>query len=84
MPLVRGRVVNALDHPVAGARIMVASGPALSPDIALLTDREGHFTLELPAPGTWTLVVATDEASVSTTVDAGPAGTDLRIDLPAP
>ncbi len=73
MPLVRGRVVDEQGHPAAGARIMIVSGP-----------QPGHFTLALPAPGTWRLLAATDDAraEASVTLAPGAAATDLVISLP--
>lgn len=83
MPLVRGRVVDEQGHPAAGARIMIVSGPAPAPDIALFADAGGHFTLSLPVPGTWRLLAATDAATAQAdvTLATGAAAPNLVISL---
>lgn len=82
MPLVRGRVIDSDGHPAADARVMIVSGPAPAPDIALLTDDGGGFALNLPVPGQWTLLVASDSASTRMTLEVGPEGAQPRIALP--
>ncbi|WP_448578473.1 carboxypeptidase-like regulatory domain-containing protein [Thermaurantiacus sp.] len=81
MPLVRGRVVDEQGQPAAGARIMIVSGPQPVPDIALLADAAGCFTLALPCPGSWTLLAASDSASTRAMLDVGPKGAQPLIAL---
>ena len=53
--LIRGLVLDAQGHPVAGARVSWALAPVPVPEVALLTDAGGRFTLTAPALGRYTL-----------------------------
>jgi uncharacterized GH25 family protein len=53
---VQGRVVHAgSGAPVADATIAVIAGPGPYPDIAVMTDDDGRFTLDDMAAGDWRL-----------------------------
>lgn len=58
--LITGRVSNSNGQPIAGARVLFASGPGALPDIAALTDGTGRFTVAAPWPGDYTLEVVAD------------------------
>lgn len=58
--LITGRVLRSGGQPIAGARVLFASGPGALPDIAALTDGTGRFTLAAPWPGDYTLEVVAD------------------------
>lgn len=58
--LITGRVSQSGGQPIAGARVLFASGPGALPDIAALTDGTGRFTLAAPWPGDYTLEVVAD------------------------
>jgi len=58
--MIQGEVVDASGRPVPNARVMVLTGPGSFPDIALLTDDEGRFTLGLPGRGGYELGVQAD------------------------
>lgn len=53
--LIQGVVLNARGQPVAGARVSWVQAPVAMPDVSLLTDSAGRFTLAAPAPGSYTL-----------------------------
>jgi uncharacterized GH25 family protein len=69
--IVQGRVVHASSGaPVADATIAVIDGPGPYPDIAVMTDDDGRFTLNAIAAGNWRLGARsangeTGEASVA-------------------
>ncbi len=58
--LITGLVSRSDGQPIAGARVLFASGPGALPDIAALTDGAGRFTLAAPLPGDYTLEVVAD------------------------
>jgi hypothetical protein len=67
-----GRVVDASGAPVPQAHIVIVAGSVPMPEIALLTDDAGRFSLRLP-PGVFTLrahgPAGTGEAEIE--VDGG-------------
>ena len=82
--LITGRVSQSGGQPIAGARVLFASGPVALPDIAALTDGTGRFTMTAPAPGDYTLEVVADgfqSQRISTTVAMGEARELLSIEL---
>ncbi len=50
---ISGTVLDPDGQPVADARVYFIEGPVPLPDVALLTDRNGEFTLSAPASGTY-------------------------------
>ena len=78
--VVSGRVLDALNRPVSGARVFVRQAPGPVPDLALLTDGDGRFTLSLPTSGRYELVCNSDElGATSITFDAGASDTTVRL-----
>jgi hypothetical protein len=49
MPLIKGTVEDQQGLPVAEALIAVESGTAPYPDMAILSDEEGNFSIHLPS-----------------------------------
>ena len=81
--VVQGRAIDAKGRPVAGARVGWASGPVDLPDVMLLTDAKGRFTIAAPVPGDYTLRCDTDRAgSASLALQA--AGKPLTVTLQLP
>ena len=66
-----GRVVDGDGHPVPDARVVIVAGSVPMPEIALLCDGDGRFSLRLPA-GRFTLRAH------------GPAGTgEVEVEAPS-
>ena len=59
--MIRGLVLDARGHPVAGARVSWGKAPVPVPEVALLTDAGGHFTLAAPALCHYTLRCDSDQ-----------------------
>jgi hypothetical protein len=57
---IRGRVRDPQGRPIAQAKVYFTSGPVPLPDIAMLTDSEGAFSISAPAPGTYQLECTAD------------------------
>ncbi len=53
--MISGTVLDPHRQPVSDAQIYFIEGPVPLPDVALLTDSKGRFTLGAPAPGMYTL-----------------------------
>lgn len=66
--LVTGVVVDSGGNPIEDARAYFLEGPSPVPDIAVLTDGDGRFTLSAPVPGTYRLQVAAEDFSPVTRV----------------
>jgi hypothetical protein len=67
---------------VSEARVFIASGPVPTPDIALLTDEEGRFTLHAPAPGSYLIACHAEGLTSAQMEVAVPAGVDrLEIEI---
>ncbi len=82
--VIKGAVRDAAGKPVAGARVFFTDGPAPLPDIAALTDAEGHFALSAPVPGTYQLECHSEgsvPAKASVTVPAA-GESQIVIELP--
>ena len=77
--LIHGRVLDARGRALAGARISWAEGPVPLPDVALLSDAQGRFTLAAPPPGRYVLRADSDAGRASATVHA--AGAPLTLEL---
>ena len=51
---VHGRVVDSAAVPVSGARVTIVESPSPMPEMSMLADGEGRFSLNLP-PGRFVL-----------------------------
>lgn len=81
-----GLVLDQHGRPVSDARIMLEAGPVALPDVAMLCDELGHFALELPVAGRYTIQVLSDLAGMRRVTVHCPApgsrASPLRIILP--
>lgn len=76
-----GQVVNAQGVPVAGAKIAIIVGAAPMPEIALLSDDQGRFSLRLP-PGRFVLRAhGPDGATGEAPIEAGPNNREIVITI---
>ncbi|WP_026926829.1 carboxypeptidase-like regulatory domain-containing protein [Granulicoccus phenolivorans] len=76
---IRGVVVDAQGRPVPGARVALGAGPAALPDIALLTDDDGSFWVEVPTPGEYAVLASTDSGSGEARVTVNSGEQSVRI-----
>lgn len=60
MTLISGQVLDPHGQPAADASVYFISTPVAMPDIALLADDQGRFTLAAPAPGRYVLGVRSE------------------------
>lgn len=67
MTRVHGSVTDAHGSPLAGASVYVISAPTSMPDIALLTDAHGQFTLTVPVAGRYTVGVRAENGTTAKT-----------------
>ncbi len=80
--IIEGRVHGTDGRAVAAARIMLAAAPVPTPDVALLTDEQGHFALHVPVPGRYTVAChADDREPVIVHVDVPPGAALVEIDV---
>jgi hypothetical protein len=85
MPLITGSVIDANGRPVADARIAFSRAPVAMPDIAMLTDERGTFTISVPVKGTYELTFTADPhppRAEMVNVDADRVHVELRVPLP--
>jgi hypothetical protein len=84
--IIRGQVFDPEGRPLAEAAVYVVSAPAAMPDIAQLTDGEGRFSLNAPAPGTYTFGARSDAfGQAQNVVEVGgeePAAVEIRFARP--
>ena len=66
--MINGAVTDPSGHPVVGATVLIASSPVPVPDIAALTGEDGTFSIAVPAPGEYRLVVRSRVDLVEVTV----------------
>lgn len=58
--LISGIVEDTNGRPIAQARVYFISAPATLPDIAILTNEDGAFSLPAPSKGVYQLGIAAD------------------------
>lgn len=75
-----GRVVDAAGAPVPHAHIVIASGSVPMPEIALLSDEEGRFSVRLP-PGAFTLRAHGPPGTGEAEAGEGPADREIVITI---
>lgn len=76
--VITGTVRTTAGQPVEAARVYFISGPVALPEMAILTDDKGNFSLSAPAAGTYELGCTADgfaEARVKVTVAQGQSAT---------
>ena len=79
--VISGIVRTAGGQPVAGARVFFVSSPVPVPDVALLTNRDGRFSLTAPAPGMYRIGCSSDRFGASSiTVDV-PNGQNVEVEI---
>ena len=79
--VISGRVLSAAGQPIAGARVFFVSSPVPVPDIALLTDGTGRFSLTAPVPGAYRIGCSSDKfGSATITVDVAD-GQNVDVEL---
>lgn len=68
-------------HPVPDATVSVARAPVSMPDLAMITDADGRFAVDIPAPGRYVFSVFVDgrarELARELTPGRGPAVVQL-------
>ncbi len=79
--IINGTVTDPSGHPVAGATVLIASAPVPVPDIAALTGADGAFSIAVPAPGAYRLVVRSQVDTVEVTVDIAAAEAQVVVAL---
>lgn len=76
--IIAGRVLSPRGQPVAEARIYFTASPVAMPDIALLTDVSGRFSLSVPAAGSYTIGCSAEGyAPATATVKVGDKQTEV-------
>ena len=79
--IISGTVLDPDRQPVADARVYFIEGPVPLPDLAILTDRNGEFTLTAPAAGTYKIgCTANGFEPTSVTVNVK-RGQDVQVDI---
>jgi hypothetical protein len=64
--ILSGVVRDPNRNPVAQARVYFTHSPVSLPDIAVLTDSNGRFSLSVPSSGTYTIEAVADGFAPST------------------
>ena len=74
----RGQVVDASGVPVPGAHVVIVAGSVPMPEIALLCDDAGRFSLRLP-PGAFTLRAHGPTGTGEVEAEGGPSDDEIVI-----
>jgi hypothetical protein len=61
--------VDAAGRPVTDARVALTAAPVEVPDVAVLTDEDGGFSLGVPVAGSYRIAAHGDHGSAQETVD---------------
>ena len=80
--IIAGRVTDVLGRPVVNMRVYVT--PARGQPVRSKTDAKGRYTVTVPAPGRYGVVIAIGKAHTFRSVDAKPGETttlDIDIDI---
>lgn len=81
-PTIAGQVRGSTGEPVPGARVVVESAPGAVPDIAILTDADGRFTLGTVGAGDYLVAAHADgyePTRAAVVVVDTPVSVDLRM-----
>jgi hypothetical protein len=65
MALIHGQVFDAQGAPLAEVPIFFIAAPVAMPDISILTDEQGQFTLAAPVAGRYTLGARSDDGQLA-------------------
>ena len=65
MQTIQGQVVDPQGNPVSEAAVYIVASPVSMPDMGLLTDASGNFTLGAPAAGSYTIGARADPWNAS-------------------
>lgn len=79
--IINGTVTDPSGRPVVGATVLIASSPIPVPDIAALTGADGAFSIAVPAPGAYRLVVRSEVDLVEVAVDVAAAEARVLVAL---
>ena len=80
--LISGRVLEPNGQPTSGARVYFLKAPGAVPDLALLTDQQGRFTVPAPTSGMYQIGCTADGfAPASVTVDVSDKDVQVEIEL---
>ncbi|HEY5786626.1 MAG TPA: carboxypeptidase-like regulatory domain-containing protein [Microlunatus sp.] len=77
--IINGLVADPSGHPVSGAVVLVVESPQPVPDIAALTGEDGRFSIVVPVPGDYRLVVRRDTGTSDVAAHVTPAGADVGV-----
>lgn len=84
MALISGIVVDRDGRPLADARVAFSGGPVPMPDLAMLTDEHGQFTVAVPVTGTYELTFTADpHPPQSQVVDVRGGHTNVTVVIPS-
>lgn len=64
--IISGIVRDSKGQPVGDARVYFIGGPVPLPDVAVLTDKTGRFTLSAPTTGAYTIQCAAEGFATAT------------------
>jgi hypothetical protein len=79
--IIGGAVTDPSGRPVAGATVLIASAPVPVPDIAGLTGDDGRFSITVPVPGDYRLVVRSEVDLVEVTVHVAAGEVQVAVAL---
>jgi carboxypeptidase family protein len=79
--IISGMVLDPNRQPVTEARVYFIDGPVSLPDIAVLTDRNGEFTLTAPAPGTYKIGCSADGFASTTLAVNITTGQNVQVEI---
>lgn len=79
--VISGTVRDPQRQPVMDARAYFVDGPVPLPDIAVLTDSNGKFSLTAPVPGTYHIGCTADGFASTTTTVSVKSGQDVQIEI---
>lgn len=79
--IIYGVVSDNSGLPIAGARIYFIDSPVALPDIAVLSDDNGQFSLSVPAAGNYQIGCAADGFSSSTATINVASGLEAHINI---
>lgn len=80
-PMITGVVTDPSGRRLAGVVVVIAASPVPVPDIAALTGEDGRFSITVPVPGVYRLLVRGEQASSEIQVVAGEDETEHAIRL---